>query len=152
METPQIVPSVGTPIVDPFNLMDRLAEKETQTITNRQAYDIIYPTHRSYYDDKRFVVYDKNFDKTEEYLLNQFKSAIDSAVNYSNTTNVFHVDEFNRNGVDVQGLTTQVKLEVPMIHKDVLVNDKKYVDSSFARNVTISSSDPYGTIRSGLIQ
>jgi hypothetical protein len=146
MEAPTIVKSLGS--AQPFNIQDRVASKLDQTISNRQAYDLIYPSHQAYYNDKRFIVLDRNFQQTEEYLLNQFKSAIDSVIDYSSNKNLVHVDDFNKNKVNLRGVNLQNN--APFVHPDAVATSMKYDPVNLGdSNLKISSSDPYNTIFGG---
>jgi hypothetical protein len=143
MEAPTIVKTLG--YQERFNVGERVASQLDQTITNRQAYDIVYPNHKAYYNDKRFVVFDKNFNQVESYLLDQFKSAIDSAIDYKSNSNLVHVDEFDKTKVNFKGMNLQNN--APYINKEAVqtsINlDKIDVNDP---NLKISSSDPYTTI------
>jgi hypothetical protein len=138
------VKSLGSPA--PFNLQDRLANQMEQTITNRQAYDLLYPTHESYYNDKKFLVLDRNFNQVEDYLLNQFKQTIDSAIDYNSNSKLEHVDNFNKNSVNLQGMNLQNN--APFIDPQAVATNIKYdqVNGFNDPNVKVTSSDPYHTI------
>ena len=144
MEVPTIVKSLGSPA--PFNVEERVANTLDQTITNRQAYDLIYPSHEAYYKDKRFVVLDKNFNQVEDYLLNQFKSAIDSAVDYGANSKLESVEHFDKSKINLRGMNLQNG--APFIHPDAVANSIKYDEGQDLKdpNVRITASDPYHTI------
>lgn len=145
LETPTIVKSLG--YENEFNVNNRVAQQMSQTITNRQAFDLVYPTHRDYYNDKRFVVFDDNFNKVEDYLLNQFKSAIDTAFDYNANKNLVHVEDFNKNTVNPKAINFG---NAPLINRDAVKTNIKYSDySPVNSNTKVSSSDPYGTIFGG---
>ncbi len=143
LESPTIVPSLG--YENRFNVQDRVAERLPQTISNRQAYDLVYPTHQDYYKDKRFVVFDRNFNQVEDFLLNQFKSAIDSAIDYTSNSNLEHVDKFDKSKVNLKGINLQGN--APFIHPQAVATSMKYdnIDVNDP-NIKITSSDPYNTI------
>jgi hypothetical protein len=143
LEAPTIVPSLG--YEQPFNIQNRVAQRLPQTITNRQAYDLIYPTHQDYYKDKRFIVFDRNFNQVEDYLLNQFKSTIDSAIDYSSNSKLVHVDNFDKSKINLRGLNLQNS--APFIPKEAVATSMKYQPASLNDpNVRVTSSDPYNTI------
>lgn len=146
LETPTIVKSLGYP--QQFNVGDRVAQQLDQTVTNRQAFDLLYPTHQDYYNDKKFVVLDRNFQQVEEYLLGQFKSAIDSAIDYAGNANLVSVDDFDKSKVNFKNLNLQNN--APFIHKDAVATNIKYEDID--RNdpkLKITSSDPYSSMFGG---
>jgi hypothetical protein len=148
LEAPVIVKSLG--YENPFNVERRVASRLDQTITNRQAFDLVYPTHRDYYNDKRFIVFDRNFNQAEDYLLNQFKSAIDSAIDYSSNKNLEHVDTFDKSKINLKTIDYS---GAPTIHKAAVANSMKYHEYNQYQlndpNVKITSSDPYNTIFGG---
>lgn len=122
-----------------------MAQRLDQTITNRQAYDLVYPTHQDYYKDKRFIVFDRNFNQVEDYLLNQFKSAIDSAIDYSGNGKLEHVDSFDKSKVNLRGVNLQNN--APFIHPMAVATSMKYDEvNGNDPNLKITSSDPYNTI------
>lgn len=129
-----------------FNVDNRVAQQMSQTITNKQAFDLVYPTHREYYNDKRFVVFDDNFNRVEEYLLNQFKSTIDSAFNYNSNQNLVDVKDFNKNSINLRNV--DFKNNAPLINKEAVQTNLKYSEYQLSdpNKTKISSSDPYGTI------
>lgn len=107
----------------PFDVQERVGYMMPQQITNSQAFDVVYGSHKAYYDDKRFTVFDKNFDKVEENLLNQFKSTIDSAVEYTKKSKLEHVDYFDRNRIL---LPQNVQENAPRIHPETVQSNPKY--------------------------
>lgn len=143
MEAPTIVKSLGYEA--PFNVGQRVAQQMDQSITNRQAYDLLYPTHKSYYNDKRFIVFDRNFNQVESYLLNQFKSAIDSAIDYSANSKLERVEDFNKSKVNLRGMHLQQN--APMINREAVETSMKYDTlNNNVQGLKVTSSDPYGTI------
>ena len=145
LEAPTIVRS-STYQPNPFHLGDRIAERLDQTISNRQAYDIVYPTHEDYYKDKRFIVIDKNFEKVEDSLLNQLKSAIDSSIDYSSNSKLVHVENFDKSKVNLKGLDLQAT--APMIQPSSVSTNYGNISQNDSK-VKITSSDPYATIFGG---
>jgi hypothetical protein len=89
MEAPIIVKSIDRGITsmrqDAWN---GAVAKTPQSISNRQAYDLMYPTHKSYYDDKRFYIFDKNYDLMEKALVDTFERAVDSSLKNKNMKSV----------------------------------------------------------------
>merc|ERR1711957_307738 len=144
-EAPSIVKSLG-PDPSPFG---RAAGKSEQSISNRQAYDSIYPSHKSWYDEKKFVVIDKNFEMMEKELLGQFKQNLDAKFDFKASKNIKHVDELDQSDVKAQ----MKGMDFGSIHKinpETQVVKDKYVDNfSATKKPTVTSSDPYSEIFGG---
>jgi hypothetical protein len=143
MESPMIVKSLG--VKNPFDIKDRIAQTRDQVLTNREAYDIVYPDHRSYYDDKRFIVLDRHFEDTEKYLLNELKSAIDEKLDYQKMAKLVHVDDLDKSQIKVRDMNIQSN--APFVPKEAVATDMRMPDKNDAPKVT--SSDPYVDIMSG---
>jgi len=141
LETPQIVKSLG--YNEPFDVMGRVAERSSQSITNRQAYDALYPSHKSWYDEKKFVVLDKNFNEMENYLLNQFKDTLNKQFDYSKTKNIKHVDELDKGQLNVSGMDFGA---MPRVRSEAVKSNSKYSDNFTAENTKVTTSDPYKEI------
>lgn len=108
----------------------------------------MYPTHEDYYKDKRFIVFDKNFNQSEEYLLNQFKSAIDSAFDFTSNKNLERVEDFKKEKVNLKDMDLQNN--APFIHPGAVATSIKYDDlQKNDPNMKVISSDPYGTMFGG---
>lgn len=144
IESPQIVKTLGYQA--PFNVMNKVAAGSQQTISNRQAYDVLYPNHQSWYDEKKFIVLDKNFEEYENYILKDFKQALDRQFDYTQTKNIQHVDELDKTQIKVNGLDFG---RIPKISNEVLENKSKYTDNYKAGSVKVTSSNPYGEIFKG---
>ena len=137
MESPTIVKSLG-PDPSPFG---RAASKSEQSISNRQAYDSLYPNHKSWYDEKRFIVIDKNFEMMEKELLGKFKENLDAKFDYKLTKNVKHVDELDKHDIKVQGMDFG---SIHKVHPDTVAYKDKYVDNYLStKKPTVTSSVPY---------
>jgi hypothetical protein len=126
---------------NPFNVKDRVADAFHQKVSNTQAYDIIYPNHQAYYEDKKFHIFDSNFQRTEDYLLNEFKKAIDEKVDYSAYKNIQHVDDIKQ-PIDLSGIDVS---RAPRINADVVQGNIKYTNLR-AGNVKHITNDPYQEI------
>ena len=144
METPQIVKSLGSS--DPFNVMDRVAAKSTQTISNRQAYDTLYTNHKSLYDEKKFVVLDKNFEDMENYLLKEFKNTLNNQFAFVQAKNIRHVDDLDKSQINLKGFDFGA---MPKVHPEAVEYKSKYTDNFTAGKVKVTSSDPYKEIFGG---
>ncbi len=142
LESPQIVKSFGYP--GQFDPEQRVAQQTEQRITNRQAYDLVYPTHKSYYEDKKFHVFDKNYQQVEDYLLKQFKSTLDSAIDYKENKNLVSVDDFDKSKIDFNKM--RIQENAPMIGSERVRTSITYPDPKLDKNMKVTSSDPYGTI------
>jgi hypothetical protein len=141
LESPTIVKSLG--YQEPFNVMDRVASQSSQTISNRQAYDSMYPSHKSWYDEKKFVVLDKNFDDMQNFLLKQFKDTLNKQFDYSATKNIQHVEELDKNQINVSGMDFGA---MPKVHSEAVKVNSKYANNFTAENTKVTSSDPYKEI------
>ena len=143
METPTIVKSLNPNSFDQFNVRNSLALMTPQVVTNRQAYDITYKSHQDYYKDKQIHVFDANFDKMENYLVNQFKSAIDSSIDFSGNANLVDVKDLDKRTLNVKNWN--VLENAPYVHKDAIVPMKNNID--YKTNAKEMTTDPYGAIR-----
>jgi len=123
--------------------MGRVASQSTQSISNRQAYDSLYPSHKAWYDEKKFVVLDKNFNDMENYLLNQFKDTLNKQFDYSTTKNIKHVDELDKNQIKVSGMDFGA---MPKVHSEAVKVNSKYANNFTAENTKVTASDPYKEI------
>ena len=84
MESPVIVKnSFGSK----FNIKSRVASQTQQSISNSEAFDVVYNGHKDYYSDKITTTVDPNYNKMEKYLLNEFKHALDSNLKYDSHLN-----------------------------------------------------------------
>lgn len=111
---------------------------------------MVYPNHRAYYEDKKFHVFDPNFQKTEDYLLKEFKQAIDSQIDYKSNAKLEHVDTFDKTKVNLKGINFQ---NAPQVNHSVLAQNLKYTSNNLNDpNTKVTSSDPYGTIFGGYAQ
>lgn len=106
--------------------------------------------HRSWYDDKRFIVIDKNFEMMEKDLLRQLKNNLDSKFNWSNAKNttdnnrqIKHVSEIDQSNINVNMDFGSMH----KIHPETVKFNDKYVDNYSENNKpTITASDPYNEI------
>jgi len=98
MEAPLIVPSIHRGITSMAqDAVSQAIDRTPQTLSNRQAYDVIYPKHKDYYRDKRFFIFDKNYKNMESSLIKTFEEAVDSSINKK----IKHVDELDGKQVNV---------------------------------------------------
>ncbi len=82
MEAPTIVKSIHRGITSMAEDAHSMAVSNTpQSISNRQSFDVIYPNHKAYYEDKRFFIFDRNYDTMEKALVDTFEKAVDSSIN-----------------------------------------------------------------------
>ena len=100
LDTPTFVKSLG-PEPTPFS---RAASKSQQVITNRQAYDSIYLNHKSWYDEKKFIVIDKNFEMMEKDLLGQLKNNLNAKLNFEANKDIKHIDEIDQTKINIKGM------------------------------------------------
>ena len=127
---------------DPFNVMDRVAVKSTQTISNRQAYDALYPSHKSWYNEKKFIVLDKNFEDMENNLLKGFKQSLDNQFGFVDTKKIKHV-EMNKSQINLKGIDFGA---IPKVHPEAVQYKSKYTDNFTAEKTKVTGSDPYKEI------
>jgi hypothetical protein len=97
MESPIMVPNRERTYND---VVTRVAGGTPQTISNSDAFDTVYKNHQNYYDDKRYFIFDKNFHKMENYLLDGFRNQLDSNLGLSNA-NLVHVDNYEKKKLNV---------------------------------------------------
>lgn len=143
MESPTIVKSLG-PDETPFS---RAAKQSQQSITNRQAYDSLYPNHKSWYDEKKFIVIDENFEMMERELLGKFKENLNAKFDFKLSKNVKHVDELDQNNLKVNSMDFG---SMHKIHPATVEYKDKYVDNYSATNKpSVTASDPYNEIFGG---
>ena len=64
------------------DITSRVASGTGQTISNAAAFDVVYRNQKDYYDNRKFFVFDSNFNDMETYLLNGFKQQIDANIKY----------------------------------------------------------------------
>ena len=144
MESPTIIRSLGN--AQPFDVNKKVADRSTQTISNKESYDALYPSHSSWYDEKKFVVLDKHFDDVENYLLKDFKEALNKHLDFSQTKNIQHVDDLDKTQIKLSGLEYG---NMPKFNAQALESKSKYTDNFTAGQVKVSSSNPYGEIFGG---
>jgi hypothetical protein len=145
MESPMIVKSLG--YKNPFDIKDRIAQNRNQVLTNREAYDLVYPDHRSFYDDKRFIVLDRAFEDNEKYLLNQLKSTLDEKLDYGKMAKITHVDELDKSEIKLRHLNLQNN--APFVHPDAVATTMR-MPTTIDPQPKVTSSDPYVEIMSGV--
>lgn len=81
MEAPIIVKSIGRGVTSAREeAWNRAVGMTPQAISNTQAFNVMYPTHKSYYDDKKFFVFDKNYETMEKALVSTFEDAVDASL------------------------------------------------------------------------
>jgi len=134
----------------PFNVADRTAQYLDQQRSNKDAFDLIYPTHRAYYNDKRFIVFDKNFDKVEQNLLTSFQNTIGGAVNFPDNAVLVHARDFDKNRVNFAPVNAELQNSAPFIHPKVIASNIRY--DPIGENTKVTSSDPYASIFGGYVK
>jgi len=110
METPQIVKSINRGITSMReDAYQQAVDKTHQTVSNRQAFDLMYPSHKAYYEDKKFFVFDNNYKDMEGALINTFEKAVNEGFGDKNVkaqgkgriNNIRHVDEIKDHKINV---------------------------------------------------
>jgi len=101
MEAPQIVKSINRGITSMRqDAWGQAVGKTPQTASNRQAYDIMYPNHQSYYKDKRYFIFDQNYKDMENALVDTFEKAVNDSFS-SKKHDYISVDELEGKNVNV---------------------------------------------------
>ena len=141
LEDPKIVPSIG--FGPRYNIPDRVARHyPNQAHFNDDTYVATYGTHENWYDkDKKAYIFDKNFERTEKYLLNNFKKAIDKNIKYD--PKLVHVDDYKG--------TAKLNVDftnAPKIQPEAVKTDMNYGELSNRKDnkVLRASTDPYSEI------
>ncbi len=113
-----------------------------QVVTNRQAYDIVYKSHEDYYKDRQIHVFDSNFDKMENYLVQNFRESINKAIDFKSTKNLVDVKDLDRNTLNVKKWNVHENL--PRVHR-AAIQPSPYYEDQTASNGREYSTDPYTT-------
>ena len=96
LETPVIIPNKNIPINEPFNMNQRLAQGKNSPLSNSQRFDVLHPNHESYYDQRKYTIYDSNYKVNHEDLLKQFKANLQKVLN-SNGIKSDNVEDYKLN-------------------------------------------------------
>lgn len=123
--------------------MGRVARKSSQAISNRQAYDALYPRQQSWYDEKKFVVLDKNFQDIETNLLGKFKQAINKEFGFTEAKKTFNIDEMDISKVNLKNMNFEA---LQKIRTETVQPKSKYVDNYTTDQNQVISSNPYNEI------
>jgi hypothetical protein len=121
-----------------FDVLGRVASKTNPTVSNEQAYNAIYSSHKEWYDEKKYKVIDTNFSKMENSLLNEFQETLDEELDKKKAKNLKHAENFDRSQFDVKHIGfSRVPRVVPQ-----LIKGDNYNHST----TKVTSSDPYNQI------
>ena len=96
------VENMESPVIYSRNYQDitgRVASGTAQSISNSAAFDTVYRDRQDYYNNRRFFVFDSNFNKMENYMLNGFKNQLDANINYN--ANEEHVSGFEKKKLNI---------------------------------------------------
>jgi hypothetical protein len=91
-----------SPVIVSRNFQDitsRVAGSTSQSISNSAAFDVVHRSPQDYYDNRRFFVFDKNFNQMENYMIDGFKKQIDANINYD--ANEEHSSGFEKRKLNV---------------------------------------------------
>jgi len=141
MESPVIIRRVGRN--DNFHdVRNRVALQTARNVSNFDSYDIMYNNHKDYYNDKKYFVFDNNFEKMEDYLLGEFSDSI--SANIVPNKNLVHVDDY-KTTMNGEGF------QVPNIPRDVnkyqVYNTRQSRQYGFNHPSTkVYANDPYQTM------
>lgn len=102
MEAPKIVKSIHRGITSMSeDAWNQAVGKTPQTMSNRQAFDVVYPDHKSFYADKQFFIFDRNYEKMQKALVHTFEKAVDDSLNKGHTKLFESVDQFGDAKINV---------------------------------------------------
>lgn len=103
-EAPVIVKSINRGITSIEDDAKALAiSRMDQVISNTEAYNMKYSSLKNYYDDKKMFVFDQNYKKMEDALIDSFEKSIRDVSN----KNIISVDQIkNRIPIDVSSIPT----------------------------------------------
>lgn len=129
-----------------YNVEHRVAQKQGQQITNKGAFNVVYKSHKDYYDkDKKFYVLDNNFAEEEQYLLNGFSEAVQKQVKWDK--DLEHVDDYKDGGSKISFENAPVaKFNAEAARTNL--NMGSITDTNPKSNFK-TSSDPYGEMFGG---
>lgn len=101
-----------------FDVLGRVAAKSTPTVSNEQAYDAIYPSHKAWYDEKKYMVIDNNFSQVENTLLNVFEDTLDKGLDKNQAKNLKHAENFDKDQFNIKSLDfSRIPRSVPTLIK-----------------------------------
>jgi hypothetical protein len=112
------------------DIMNIVAQGKNQVISNQQAFNILYPNAKSYYDKTQVNIIDRHFQDVENNLLNELKQSIDSVLDHQVNEKLIRADDMKK--PDLSGLNLQNN--APFVHPaaietEINYNEKKKKDS-----------------------
>ena len=121
-----------------FDLLGRVASKANPTVSNEQAYNAVYSSHKNWYDEKKYKVIDTNFNKMENSLLNEFEATLEKGLDKKNSGNLKHAENFDKDQFDVNNIGFK---NVPNVNSQLIKGD------TYNPSLTkVTTSDPYNEI------
>ena len=138
MESPVYRKNIPPAYQADFDVLGRVASKTTPTVSNEQAYNAIYSSHKDWYDEKKYTVIDKNFSQMEGSLLNEFQDTLNNGLDKESAKNLKHAEDFDKSQFDVKSIGFS---RIPRVVPE-LVTGNNYNHA----NTKITSSDPYNEI------
>jgi hypothetical protein len=121
-----------------FDVLDRVAKKVNPTVSNQEAYNAIYPSHKSWYDEKKYKVLDENFMIMEKSLLNAFQDTLDKGFDKEKSKTLTHAEDFDRSQFDINSIDFS---KVPSVNPRLIKGDDYNLGDT-----RITTSDPYNEI------
>ena len=121
-----------------FGVLERVAAKTKPTVSNEQAYNAIYSSHKDWYDEKKYKVIDNNFSQMEQSLLNTFQDTLDNGLSDKTKKTLTHAEDFDRSEFDVKNVDFR---KVPRVTPR-LIQGGNYNHAT----TKVTTSDPYNQI------
>jgi len=129
-----------------YNVEHRVSQKMSQQVLNKGAYDLVYQSHKDYYDkDKKFFVLDNNFQEEENYLLDGFSRAIQKGVKWDK--DLVHVSDYKHG----RGNISLEDAPVPKFSGEAARTNLNMgaINDTNPRSTFKASSDPYSEFFGG---
>jgi hypothetical protein len=121
-----------------FDVLGRVASKVNPTVSNEQAYNAIYSSHKDWYDEKKYKVIDTNFNKMESTLLNEFEATLEKGLDKKTAGDLLHAEKFDKDQFDHKNIGFT---KVPQVKPEYIKG------SNYNPSVTkVTTSDPYNEI------
>lgn len=121
-----------------FDVLGRVAGKTNPTVKNSEAYNAVYSSHKDWYDEKKYKVFDTNFSKMENSLLNEFQETLDNGLDKKTAMNLKHAENFDKSQFDVKNIGfSRVPRVVPKLIKG---------DNYNHATTKVTTSDPYNQL------
>ena len=121
-----------------FDVLGGVAAKTNPRVSNEQAYNAIYSSHKDWYDEKKYKVFDNNFSRVERSLLNVFQDTLDRGLNKESAKNLKFAEDFDKSQFNVKSIDfSKIPRVIPSFIKGESYNHA---------NTKVTTSDPYNEI------